>query len=423
MSAGQNDLAIDSILDRRIAPIGISGGRAASAFLGELHSLATEMVTHFATNVVPCGTLPGEELHGDVTSITRDCLVLVREMLDSRRPPTDSQLAAVRTASAQWAREGVPLETIIGTYYEGFRIGFDLVIGHVTADDLAEVVAGTRLVLQLLQAINTAVAAAYADEQREVAREHQTSMQALVSALLSGHGVTSIARTTGIRVHDSYQVAAVMIPRHPDERNPRVDPRIAARRKLRRVQAGLAGAFDSHALALLNPQGGTLLIPLDPELPRLTGETLEILSAAAEVELTATVVDTSTELIPAAAEDAHELLDLVRGMGRSAGLYRLADLAIEYQLTRPGPARDQLADVLAPLEPHPELMATLRAYVAAGLNRKAAGRRLNVHPNTVDYRLRRVAAVTGLDLTTAEGILRARVAMLAADLPHDRRAS
>ncbi|MEV0248883.1 helix-turn-helix domain-containing protein [Nocardia sp. NPDC050712] len=413
---------ISSHLGHPAEPIGIDG-RTASTLLGEAKSLAAELVSHFATNVAPCQTLPGEEIRGDVTAITRACLTLAMQMLDQRTPPTEEQLAGVRESAAQWAREGVPLETIVQTYYEGFRIGFDLVVGHVTAADLPDLIAATRLVLRLLEAINTAVAAAYTAEQRDVAREHQTVAQTLVSALLSGHGVAALTRQTGIEVAEHYEVVALLIPPHADERHPRVDTQVAARRKLRRLQAALADAFGSRSLALLGAHGGTLLIPVaEPGSPALTDAVLARLGAAAQVELTATVVTARTEQIPVAAEDAHELLDLVTGIGRPAGAYRLADLAIEYQLTRPGPARDQLVRVLAPLAEYPELLDTLRTYLETGLNRKATGRRMHVHPNTVDYRLRRIATITALDMTTAEGILRARIALLAGDLPHYRRA-
>jgi DNA-binding PucR family transcriptional regulator len=42
------------------------------------------------------------------------------------------------------------------------------------------------------------------------------------------------------------------------------------------------------------------------------------------------------------------------------------------------------------------MRATLRAYLDAGLT--ARDRALTIHPNTVSQRLRRIAALTGLDL-------------------------
>jgi hypothetical protein len=47
------------------------------------------------------------------------------------------------------------------------------------------------------------------------------------------------------------------------------------------------------------------------------------------------------------------------------------------------------------------LLATVRRYVEAGGAVEAAARRLDVHPNTVRYRLKRVAEVTGYDPSDA----------------------
>ncbi|MGW4636439.1 PucR family transcriptional regulator [Nocardia sp. NPDC004415] len=411
-------------MDRIHNPLTIADGRAASSALGNADELVSQLVSYFAENVMPCQALPSEAMRGDITEFTRRCLTLAIEMLDKRTTPSEQQLAALRAAAAQHAREGVPVGTLLRAYAEGFRIGFELVIEQVTADDLAEVVAGTRLLLRTLEVINATVTSAYLDEQREVAKEHQTGAQTMVSALLSGHGVGALTRQTGIRVADSYQVVALMIPELADEHDPRVDAQVVARRKLRRVQAALADAFASRSLALLSTRGGTLLIPSDePELPQMTGDVLATISATSGVELTATLVPAPIEQIPQATEDAHELLELVRGIAKPPGLYELSDIAIEYQLTRPGPAREHLAGVIAPLATHPELLETLRTYMATGLNRKATGRRLHVHPNTIDYRLRRVSGLTDLDLTTAEGILRARIALLADDMVHPRGAA
>lgn len=49
----------------------------------------------------------------------------------------------------------------------------------------------------------------------------------------------------------------------------------------------------------------------------------------------AAMVPAATDEIPAAAERAHELLDMVERLDCPPGLYRFADLALEYQLTRP----------------------------------------------------------------------------------------
>ncbi|NGO07729.1 PucR family transcriptional regulator [Streptomyces sp. HC44] len=56
------------------------------------------------------------------------------------------------------------------------------------------------------------------------------------------------------------------------------------------------------------------------------------------------------------------------------------------------------------LEPGPDLVTTLDAYYRHDMNRGAAAASLNVHPRTLDYRLRRVGELTGIDPGSAHGI-------------------
>jgi DNA-binding PucR family transcriptional regulator len=63
--------------------------------------------------------------------------------------------------------------------------------------------------------------------------------------------------------------------------------------------------------------------------------------------------------------------------------------------------------VLAPLDANEGLRAltlrrTLVAYVQEGWDRRRASQVLRVHPNTLDYRLRRIEQLTGLSLTDAD---------------------
>ncbi|MFD0360848.1 PucR family transcriptional regulator [Nocardia sp. GCM10030253] len=392
------------------------GGQPASVPLQNTDRVASRMVGYFATCMAPCRTLPGEQLRGDVTKLTRSCLALAAEMFDKRAVPDDEQLNEVREAAAQWAREAVPLGTILRAYHEGLRIAFGLVTARAKADDIDELLVATDLMLELLEAITAAVSDAYVDEQHLVAREHQTAAQTLASALLSGRGSSALARQAGIPIAASYQVVALSIPEHPDERDARVDTQVAARRKLRRLQSELATVFDARALALLSTKGGTLLTPVDEGSVMLTVEVLGLLTEAAGVPLTATLVIGDTDQIPEAADQAHELLNLVRVGGRAPGLYQMADLAVEYQLTRGGPATRRIATILEPLDAHPELFDTMRAYLGNDMNRQLTAKQLYVHPNTVDYRLRRISQLTTIDLATSAGISQAAIALLARDL-------
>ena len=63
-----------------------------------------------------------------------------------------------------------------------------------------------------------------------------------------------------------------------------------------------------------------------------------------------------------------------------------------------------------------ELRTTLEHYLAANGNLTTAGRTMHVHPNSVAYRLRRLAELTGLDARTPDGALLARAALAFARL-------
>lgn len=79
---------------------------------------------------------------------------------------------------------------------------------------------------------------------------------------------------------------------------------------------------------------------------------------------------------------------------------RSAELLPERALAGDGHARRQLVEeVYAPLMDARGLVETLTAYVDHGRSTEAAARALFVHPNTVRYRLKQVARLTGLSPT------------------------
>ncbi|WP_156370909.1 transcriptional regulator [Nocardia arizonensis] len=280
-------------------------------------TLASRLVEHLSYR--PRGTAPG-----DLTTVTRHCLAAAVRTLGRPAPP-GGQPDEIAGSAARWAREGVALETVLGAYHDGIRSVLELLADGAERDDPEQVVAGARLIVRALEMVTTAASTAYVEEHRVVAKEHQTAAQTLVSALLAGHGVGRMARQTGISIAPTYQVVALHIPPHRDEAVPGAGL-AAARHKLRRVQAALAYPLGSRALSLLSSGGGTVLVPVDEAAGALTPlamteEVLELMTAAAEVPLTATVVTGRTRRIPELAARAHELLHDLRASGRRPGLY------------------------------------------------------------------------------------------------------
>jgi DNA-binding PucR family transcriptional regulator len=99
------------------------------------------------------------------------------------------------------------------------------------------------------------------------------------------------------------------------------------------------------------------------------------------------------------ARDAAETASRLGIRGRAVGL---EDVLIDHMLQGSDHAQRILEDTLRPLagyddEHGTELLATLHAYVETHFNLTKAAQILNVHPNTVVYRLRRIRELSGRD--------------------------
>ncbi|MDE1674548.1 PucR family transcriptional regulator [Nocardia gipuzkoensis] len=385
--------------------------------LPDVHRLAREVVTHVIDAAAPCRTLPNGAVGADVTEVVRACLQWAIQRLDGQAVP--DRIDCLQAAAAGWAREGIPIDTVLHAVHAGFKFGLDLLFGDRGSRHRVDIATGAATVVELLNLLTGTVGKAYVREYKAIAAEHHTAVHTLTSALLGGHATSAMARECGIPIADEYFVLALAVPAHPDESRPGLDSQVVARRKLRRLQAALAVLFGDRALSLLSVDGGTILIPRTrPTAPGLD-EVVETLSAAAQVPVTATVVPAGPDEVSTAAVQAHELLDTVQQLGRGPGLYRFAELALHYQLTRPGAGRDRLRTHLAPLMDHPELLETLRTHLDTGMHRLRTARRLHVHPNTVDYRLRRIAQLTSLDPADGRGVWYLRSALIAASAHSD----
>ncbi len=370
------------------------------------------MVDRFARNMVPHGPLPGNTLDGDVTRITGVCLELAAAMLDGAGTHDKSE-RRLREAAAEWAREGIPVETIHHAVHEGLKMVCDQISSDATGGERGCMVEIARRLLDIGDLITSTVALSYLDELRRITDQHDSAVRTLASALLGGYSTSAMARGSGISIAQAYHVCALSIPLHRDEYDPAFDSSVVARRKLGRVQAEITTRCGNDTLTLLGAGGGTVLIPDYRFTDENAAELVEHLSDAARVPIRMTQLHTSTGAIARAVDQAHELLDIVHRLELGAGLYRFEDLALEYQLTRPGPAREHLGAVLDPLDDSPELLKTLRLHISNNHNRRRTARHLHVHANTVDYRLKRIGQLTGFDPGEVKGLWYLRSALVA----------
>lgn len=399
------------------APLTINGTVLYRWLLTERRRLAHRLVRQLAREIPAYQRLSEPELvHIDRT--TESNLLVFAQSLRQRVSPDHTDLAEQTTSAAQRAGEGFPLDAVMAAYSTGMLETWRTMVTGARPEDFADVLACTELVLGYIQRAGTAAATAYLEERRRMDSDEQRSRYTLLSALVRGEPLEEPAARAGIWLPERYLVLALTFEQHEDERVAGVGAAMAAQRKVYRATEVLRRSTSEGALTLLDPTGGTALVPVtDTDFPELVAD----VGAAIGVAVRAAGVLAEPTQVPLATQQAAEILELVVALGKPPGLYQLTDVLLEYQLTRPSAAREELAGLLGPLERHPNLLSTVETYLRLGLDRRRTAATLHLHPNTVDYRVRRSVALTGLDPANPQQLQRIGAALVIRR--HDQRAT
>lgn len=399
-------------------PLLLGGEAMHQRLADEANELVTVVLDRVVAELPAYASLPREELRGDITRVIERGIQTFVRMLRTGEPPPPRLLSALQDDILQRAEEGIPIDAVLSAHHIGVQVSWDLFSRDARPEDLAAVIAVSKIQLQYLRDVTAVVSAGYFQERQRIFGEEHAARQALLSALLTGTRIADAAAQAGVPLASSYVVLGLRVAAHPDEHQPGVDPAVAGRRKIRRLRTELERVAGGPVLTRLTPTGGIVVLPnQESDWNWLTG-LVESVSGAAAVEITAGAAFAAADGVGPAAAIAKEVREIAYAAQYPPGVYRLDDVALEFQLSRPGPAREVLAALVEPLTRAPELLATLSVHLRCGLNRRRTGRELHVHPNTVDYRLRKIADLTGLDATSPDHLVRIRAALVAREALH-----
>jgi hypothetical protein len=368
--------------------------------------LARRAVQQFTREVPLYGLLPQEELDGEILDVTVHNIRLFLRVLADDRRPTPDELASIVASATRRAEEGVPLADVLAAYHIGGRLGWLEFIDSSGPEDVEELFAAGVHLLRYMQELTSAVSSAYLEVQQTIHGEERVARQELATALLTGRDPEPLAERADITLAPCHVVLVLALSTAATTQlQLDAGAAIASRRRVRLLQAELDAFAGLPVLGRLDAHGGTVLLPatpttieevdvaLAPLLDRLRDRTGEPLHGAAAAAI-------SLEEVAGAASLARDVVDLAHRLGQPPGLYRLDDVLLEYQLTRPGPAREALARKLDRIADQPQLLETLRIYMGHERQRLRTAEVLHVHPNTLGYRLGRIATLTGLDPTS-----------------------
>lgn len=349
--------------------------------------LAERMVARFRSEIAGYRRLPEPVVIGQILEICRRNVELFFNSILDGREPQEDDLAAFRESAKDRAGEGMPLEDLLHAYRLGGRMGWQQVVEAATPDERPALLAGAERLMDYVDRVSAVVAQAYLDERQLLVSEEERRLRDLFDALVGGGVVTAslqeCAEGIGLALADSYRPFAQTLPGAAAHEHSQIAEALR--------EQGVLALTEGDRVSGLAPAsadgngGGPLWGALAPDALLAVGDS------------------TPRPELADALEEMRLLVDLGRRLGHRGRLDPDA-FVCELLLAR-SPRLGELARqrALGPLEEYArrrgsDLIDTLEAFVAADLDRRGAAEQLHIHPNTLDYRLRRVEELTGLQL-------------------------
>ena len=335
------------------------------------------------------------------TTVTSGRLFL--QGLTEQRPFTRADLPEFIAQVTRVAEDRIPLPVLAAGFYSGMNVFWSGFADAATPEDTSDLTALGAHFMAYLQLLAIVCAEVYIEAQQDVFGAERDTRRSLCSAFLRGEPVDDLAARAGVRVDAAYDVLAIDAASELAYADP-----LVGRRQMRWVQEVLDDACGATVLNSFDGGTGIALLPVHAGTScdrDARAETI-VRSLAQRFQVDVFLAEepsTAVGALPDVARRCADVTDLVRRLGRPSGVYRIEDVLLEYQITRPGPVRNLLAERLSPLDGQPHLMDALTAHIRHGADRKSAACRLHIHPNTFTYRLRRIAELTGIDPTQPDG--------------------
>jgi len=345
----------------------------------DLVPVTQRIVMAFRASINGYRRLPEVLIEGEIVDMVEHNLEVFRASALAGREPADVELEPFRESARTRAGEGMPLEDLLHAYRLGGRLAWKEIVELAAPDERDGLLVGAEILMRYVDLVSATVAQAYLDARQHVVSEEERRLRALLHALCEDDGpltadTSSLAARVGIPVATHYRPFALAIPGEGAIRH----GQLAAELRSQGVLALTEGDRISGLLVEgqeLHPYPGALLVA---EAPTPRGVLAGVL------------------------ERARTVIDLGRRLHRS-GYLSAEDIALEMLLAdSPETAGSLVARVLGPLRcatgRRAGLEATLRAFIASRMDRRASAAALHIHPNTLDYRLRRVEELTRLRL-------------------------
>ncbi len=306
-----------------------------------------------------------------------------RQTLTARRLPSDKELHEAAVAAAERADQGVYVQDVLTAYRLSIHQIREFLTEAATTAGCSPAV--TLEMVQLLWAMADAVgvrlATVHRDAEIEIARHGERQRTEFLRGLVFGSVAPAEIRRLGPAYHLTPDLRYVALRGRPT-------PGHTAEELVRAIGAA-SRAVGHHAFVDVLEGDVVGVAPRAPTLADCPG----IVGVGPPADLTAVEPSFAT---------ASRVLEVAERF-REPGVYRLEDLSLRVAVA----AEDELGEVLVrrylrPLEKlggrAEAVLGTVAAFIEHGLSVKATAEALDVHQNTVRYRLGRFEELTGASL-------------------------
>lgn len=352
-------------------------------------AIARRMVDIFRTEIEAYRHLPESAVDGEVLEISKKNVDLFFDSIIENRSLTEEELEPFRASARHRADEGLPLEDLLHAYRLGGRLGWEALVGVASDDERAALLPSVARLMEHVDRVSDAVTETYHECSRLLASEEERRLLELLEALTSDApldpAMLAAAERRGVPVVDAYVPFGLAVP-------------------------GATPPDHSQRAAAIREQGVLAVTEGD----RIVG-----LLARAEAETALASEDHAVWVVgePTARGRLRPALTEIRALvqvGIDHG--KTGRLAVEDHLPElllaGAPRIGELVRrrALGPLEDYSErrradLLETVQTFIACDLDRRRAAEQLQVHPNTLDYRLRRMEELTGLRLSSTSDLV------------------
>jgi sugar diacid utilization regulator len=269
---------------------------------------------------------------------------------------------------------------MLHAYRLGGRLGWDALIEAATPSEQAALLPSVAGLMEYVDRVSDAVTETYHDERRHLMSAEEQRVHDLFDQLVAGArlapGLRELSERIGLALSERYRPFAVRRTQAPAHGH-----------------AQLAQAMRQNGVLAVSEGDRVVgLMAADRDAPPADGEGVVAIGEPAR-----------GGQLEEALGDVRALLQLAVAASPEVPL-RVGDHLPELLLVRSPQLAEALERLaLGPLQDYAErrsadLLETLETFMACDLDRRRAAELLHVHPNTLDYRLRRVEELTGLSL-------------------------